>query len=172
MKALPGAAYVSFFAHAEWNPEHPERSALRLAEDEHLTAEDFAALDLQGCRMVVLGACESGVPGLRIAADEFRGMPAALLEAGIPGVLATLWPVFTDAADRIIAAFFRHHLGEGLPPAQALRRAQIAFRESRAVANMEAPAMGVRRTETLGTAPAARDLGLPAYWAAFAYIGA
>ena len=172
MKALPDAGYASFFTHAEWDPEHPERSALRLADGERLTAEDFAALDLHGCRMVVLGACESGVPGLRIAADEFRGMPAALLEAGIPGVLATLWPVFTDAADRIIADFFRHHLGEGLPPAQALRRAQIALRQDRAVADIDAAAMGVRRTEASGTAPAKRDLSLPAYWAAFAYIGA
>jgi CHAT domain-containing protein len=99
-------------------------------------------------------------------------MPAALLEAGIPGVLATLWPVFTDATDRIIAAFFRHHLGEGLTPAQALRRAQIALRQNRAIADIDAAAMGMRRSEGKSLAPANRDLSLPAYWAAFTYIGA
>lgn len=173
--ALPDADYASFFSHALWDPVHPERSALQLAGGDRLSAGDLALLDLRRCRMAVLGACESGVPGLTIAADEFRGMPAALLEAGIPGVLATLWPVFTDTVDRIVADFMRHHVVEGMTPARALRRAQLSLRDAGARTSASAP-MGMRRSpaaaETAAKAGPAHDLGLPAHWAAFAYIGA
>ncbi len=175
VEELPDAAYVSFFTHAEWNQERPERSALRLAGGELLAAEDLASLDLRRCRMAVMGACESGVPGLRVAADEFRGMPSALLEAGIPGTLATLWPVFTHSTDRVVADFFRHHLNEGLSPARALRLAQLAQRRSTEPVAPGAAAMGIRRggASPGGTAAATRhDLSLPVFWAAFAYIGA
>jgi CHAT domain-containing protein len=123
----------------------------------------------------VLGACESGVPGLTVAADEYRGMPAALLEAGFPGALATLWPVFTHSTDRVIGDFFRHHLNEGLSPARALRLAQLAQRQAAGALDFGAAAMGIRRgaTEPAGS-PAidAHDLSWPVFWAAFAYIGA
>jgi tetratricopeptide (TPR) repeat protein len=173
--ALPDATYVSFFTHAEWNQEHPERSALRLANGESLAAEDLAALDLGSCRLAVMGACESGVPGLRIAADEFRGMPSALLEAGIPGTLATLWPVFTHSTDRVVGDFFRHHLADGLSPARALRLAQLTQRRNAMTTDLGLASMGIRRvTATSGQASVAtsHDLSLPVFWAAFAYIGA
>lgn len=173
--ALPQADYASFFSHAVWDPVHPEHSALQLAGGDRLSAGDLALLDLHRCRMAVLGACESGVPGLNIAADEFRGMPVALLEAGIPGVLATLWPVFTDTVDRIVADFVRHHVVEGMAPARALRSAQLSMRAAGPGARMPSP-MGLRRSSTVEETPAAadpgHDLGLPAHWAAFAYIGA
>lgn len=175
IKALPTADYVSFFSHAVWDPVHPERSALELAGGDRLTADDMAALDLERCRMVMLGACESGVPGLTTATDEFRGVPAALLEAGIPGVLATLWPVFTETVDGMVADFARHHIVEGMPPAKALRRAQLAMRGAGQRVAMASP-MGMRPAPLSSDAAtpvvSAHDLGLSAHWAAFVHIGA
>lgn len=188
--ALPRATYASFFTHAEWDADRPERSCIRLAGRDRIAAQDFAELALGRCRMVVLGACESGVPGLGSAPDEFQGMPACLIQAGVPGVLATLWPVFNRAADRLLRVFFQAHLRDGLSPAAALRRAQLACRDRAedwavgadarfAAADAARPAaLGIRRSAV----PPAAGAGIPAqphhdprramYWAAFAYTGA
>ncbi len=184
--ALPDATYVSFFTHAEWDADRPERSCIRLAGDDRIEARDFAELALHRCRMVVLGACESGVPGLGAAPDEFQGMPACLIQAGVPGVLATLWPVFNRAADALLEHFFRAHLNAGLTPAVALRRAQLACRDAAgdqpvrsdarfAMMDAEAPAaLGIRRSApAAGEAKAipVHDQRQPMYWAAFTYTG-
>ena len=184
--ALPDATYVSFFTHAEWDADRPERSCIRLARDDRIEARDFAELALNRCRMVVLGACESGVPGLGTAPDEFQGMPACLIQAGVPGVLATLWPVFNRAADALLGHFFRAHLNAGLKPAVALRRAQLASRDAVgdqsvrpdarfAMMEAEAPAaLGIRRTpsttEETKSIPV-HDQRQPMYGAAFTYTG-
>jgi CHAT domain-containing protein len=177
LAALPRCSHASFFTHARWDPDHPERSHIELAGDDRIEARDFAELDLSRSRMVALGACESGVPGVRVAPDEFQGMPVSLIEAGVPGVLATLWPVFNRAAERVLDRFFAAHIAEGLPPAVALRRAQRAVRNRAAQGDDGAStivALGLRRPAAAAGKPArqAYDLSQPMFWAAFAYNGA
>lgn len=173
LEALPAAGYVSFFTHAIWDADRPERSRIRLGAGEHIEARDFATLSLGSCRLVVIAACESGVAGGTHAIEEFQGFPTSLIEAGVPAVVATLWPVVNDAADQVVRSFFRLHLAEGHSPAIALRRAQIACRTAGAQVGPGTVAMGVRRRGQTN-APLARpklDLGLPVFWAAFAITG-
>ena len=71
------------------------------------TAGDITvSRSLSGCDLVVLSACASGVSGMPAYADEHGGLAAALQLAGAGTVVATLWPVFEDAAALFIDAFY------------------------------------------------------------------
>ena len=61
---------------------------------------------LGACGLVVLSACASGVSGLPTSADEHGGLAAALQLAGAGTVVATLWPVYEDAAALFVATFY------------------------------------------------------------------
>jgi tetratricopeptide (TPR) repeat protein len=127
---LPGWSYLSFYCHGSWDPILPEQSALIVARREKLSVRKLRQLDLSACRLAFLGACETGLIDLRQTPDEFVGLPTGLIQAGIPGVVASLWPVEAQATNDLVRAFFRLRLG-GMPSAQALREAQIEFRRSR-----------------------------------------
>src|SRR5437868_15535210 len=49
---------------------------------------------------------------------------------GAAGVLGTLWPVDDRATALLIAKFYELHLGQGLAPPAALKRAQAWLREA------------------------------------------
>jgi CHAT domain-containing protein len=106
------------------------RMALSLANDFEkdaiLTGEQFAATDLSKTKLVVLSACESGV-GEKVLGEGVFGLQRAFHIAGVPSVLATLWPV-SDADAVIFMDFFYTELIERQQtPAAALRAAQLAM---------------------------------------------
>jgi CHAT domain-containing protein len=75
--------------------------------------------------VVVLAACDTA-RGPVHAAEGVISVAHAFLQAGAPTVIATLWPI----ADEDAADFFprlHRHLARGLPPAEALRLAQLEF---------------------------------------------
>ena len=67
---------------------------------------------LADCGFVFLSACESGAAGLTTDIDEYMGIPSALLLAGIPTVVSTLWPV-SDAVTVIVVDLFYKQLFSG-----------------------------------------------------------
>ena len=110
------------------------RSYLLLAADEptgsgagELSAEELVTL-LQGASdrqlgLVVLAACNTGrsIHGY----DEAYSLGSAFLAGGARSVLSTQWSI-PDAATSALMFLFHHYLRRvGLPPWQALRRAQI-----------------------------------------------
>jgi CHAT domain-containing protein len=64
-----------------------------MAEDGRLTVRQLQDAVAVAGRAAVLAACETALNGLNTAPDEFVGLPAALLEAGVSGVAASLWLV-------------------------------------------------------------------------------
>src|SRR5205085_2913153 len=60
--------------------------------------------------------------------DEFIGLPGTFMALGAAGVLGTLWPVDDRATALLISKFYELHLGQGLPPPTALKRAQAWLR--------------------------------------------
>ncbi|WP_244928731.1 CHAT domain-containing protein [Nocardioides sp. W7] len=76
---------------------------------------------------VVLTCCWLGASAEELP-DEARGFPTWLLRAGASGVVAPLWPVEDRAAGAFTAAFYRHWVGGGLPPARALALARADLR--------------------------------------------
>jgi CHAT domain-containing protein len=94
--------------------------------------------------LAVLSAC--GTAGGRVTTGEgVLGLTSAFMSAGVPVVVASLWPVDDAATARLMKAFYEQ-LGAGQPVAAALRLAQAQLR---------------RRPETAH----------PFYWAGFVVIG-
>ncbi len=118
-----GHALVHVACHAAVNWFQPHYSVVRLADGNAYAAE-LAGLDLAATRLVVLSACQSAVTEPDPAAGEYTGLAAALLRAGAPAVIATLWNVNDLASGLLMRQFYAAMVGGGLPPDAALREAQ------------------------------------------------
>jgi CHAT domain-containing protein/tetratricopeptide (TPR) repeat protein len=121
--ALADADVFHFSGHAMSSPDDPFASSLVLASagdgDPLLPAHRFLDRDLSHLDAAVLAGCSSGGGGTR-ATD----LAAALLAAGAPVVIASLWDVgdhpTAELVDRLYAA-----LAAGEDPVSALHRAQM-----------------------------------------------
>jgi len=99
--------------------------------DDHLTAEELVGQDLSGCRTVVLSACNTG-RGKGYDGQGVMGLRAALIGAGVKGVVMSLWPVDDDATRELMKQFYLNLWSKTnpMPPAMALRTAQQAVRNN------------------------------------------
>lgn len=122
---------VHLAAHGIYNSTNPLFSRIALTggggHDGNLTVQDIlSSVDLTGVNLVVLSSCQSAV-GARSGGDEVVGMTRALLYAGTPGVISTLWDIDDTSAAGLMEEFYRR-LRAGVPVADALREAQLATR--------------------------------------------
>jgi CHAT domain-containing protein len=76
--------------------------------------------------LVVLSACETAL-GKDIRGEGLLGFTQGFLYAGAKSVVASLWPVADRATAELMQRFYQHMLRDGLRPADALRRAQLAL---------------------------------------------
>jgi CHAT domain-containing protein/tetratricopeptide (TPR) repeat protein len=136
-------------AHGSFDRATPMESGIELA-DGLLTAARIMPLPLNA-GLVVLSACESGVAARR-AGDELLGLVRALMYAGTPSVLATMWRVGQISPSLLMQAFYRE-LVAGAPKGIALWRAQ---REVRRLTAEDLVAYFVRARERVGDDPGAR----------------
>ncbi|HEX3127008.1 MAG TPA: CHAT domain-containing tetratricopeptide repeat protein [Thermoanaerobaculia bacterium] len=131
--ALAGFSIAHLATHGLVDPEHPERSALLLARfdargrrrEGRLTAEDVRRLDLPA-DLVVLSACQTAL-GRDFRGEGPMGLTHAFLSAGASGVVVSLWSVDDRATAVLMEQFYRGLLVGALPPAEALRQAQLAL---------------------------------------------
>ena len=126
---------LHFAAHTSLDDEHPWRSGIRIGPgagpggDEYLRAERIASFRLRA-RLAVLSSCESA--GGRINSGEgVQSLSAAFVSAGVPSVVATLWPVSDRATERFMRLFY-DRLASGNTVAAAVRGAQFELRSREA----------------------------------------
>ena len=114
--------------HGYFDPYQPLKSGITLAkngsDDANLTAEEIFGLEMHA-DLVVLSACESGV-NERKPGDELIGLTRALIYAGTPSVLVTLWRV-NDLSTTLLMERFYAELTQGANKAEALQKAQLAL---------------------------------------------
>ncbi len=92
-----------------------------------LTAEELGSLDLRGCELAVLSACETNV-GLRRAGQGIQSLQAALHGAGARTAITSLWKVDDAATRRLFELFYAKLWKEHLGKAEALWQAKMALR--------------------------------------------
>lgn len=80
--------------------------------------------DLTCLQLVVLSACQTGFRDTLHTPDEYVSLATAFLQAGVPGVLSTLWPIDDVSATVLSNRFYHLLLHEGLRADQALPQAQ------------------------------------------------
>lgn len=191
LDALPGATHLHLASHADFDVDRPLDSALQLADGTWSLREILDRPAFDTVRLVVLSACQTGLAEWNRLPDEVVGLPAGFLQAGVPGVVATLWPVDDLSTALFMARFYRCHLGkngqEPIAPAAALRHAQkwlqgvtmgqlkdelrgrrFARHHAGTALDKMAPAVLARFTG-LGTEE--RPFSSPYDWAPFIYFG-
>lgn len=93
-----------------------------------ITAEEIAVLELVGCELAVLSACETNV-GLRRAGQGILSLQAALHAAGARTAITSLWSVPDDWTGRLMERFYTNLWERGLPKAEALWEAKVYLRD-------------------------------------------
>ncbi len=114
-----------------------------------LTAEEVAALNLNGVEWAVLSGCDTGVGEIRAGEGVF-GLRRAFQVAGARTVIMSLWPVEDQATDQWMSALYEDRFTKKLSTVDAVREAGLAV-------------LRVRRTKGLSAHPF--------YWAAFVGAG-
>jgi len=198
--AVPaGCTYFHHSGHAGYRWDDPLESGLSCWGG-RLTLQGIRqGMDLSRVWAVVLSACETGLTDVMASGEEFVGLPAGLLEAGAPLVLASLWPVHDVSTAFLMDECYRRHLEEGQPLAEALQGAAAWLRgahkdelrrrvveslpegpiRQRAIAALERDVAAARMSAQVGLATLAEleakpdhPYAEPYFWAPFAAYGA
>lgn len=125
---------VHFATHGWIDAETPPLSGLTLSmvdaqgqpQEGLLSLSDVYNLELSA-DLVVLSGCETAL-GREIRGEGLVGLTQGFLYAGAERVMASLWRVEDRATAELMSRFYRAMLQEKLPPAAALRSAQLAIR--------------------------------------------
>ena len=121
--AVRRSAVLHLCGHGMFRSQHPEFSALRLA-DGWLSARELVTLPLAGVTAVLSG-CETGTRAVA-AGDEALGLSRGLLRAGAAAVVCSLWRVDDRATCTLMTGLYGHwratgRLGGGLRAVQLER---------------------------------------------------
>jgi CHAT domain-containing protein/tetratricopeptide (TPR) repeat protein len=135
--ALRSYRVVHFATHGVADTRNPELSGLVLSlvdaagqpRDGFLSLTDIYELDL-AADLVVLSGCRTAL-GKEVRGEGLMGLTRGFLYAGVPRVVGSLWRVQDRTAAELISRFYKALWQEGLPPAAALREAQISLRRDR-----------------------------------------
>ncbi len=192
LEAAAGAGVLHFSCHGTFDLQTPLDSALLLAGDDRLTLRDVLESRAFGdARLAVLSACQTAITDFNDLPEEAVGLPAGFLQAGVPGVVGSLWPVSDISTALLMERFYHGWLKEGQSPAAALQSAQRWLRE---VTNAELSELFHARRETAPDRPRGasrmpyeqaveqftrhaldnpndRPFAEPRFWAAFTFHG-
>lgn len=191
LRLAPGKTYLHFACHGYYDMQEALRSSLILARGARLTlSEILSKMDLSASRLAVLSACETGLTDIGPSPDEFVGLPAGFLQAGVPAVVSTLWAVNDLSTMLLMERFYHLHLNKGQDLPKALRQAQIWLRDDVTAGGLKQRFQDEEEQALNGNAHLPMELASeyykrfakldseqrpyahPYYWAAFNFCGA
>lgn len=111
-----------------------------------LYANEILRHKFERAKLVVLSACQTG-PDKYYSREGAVGLSRSFIEAKIPPVVASQWPVDSNGTADLMLSFYRHRQS-GLSTVEALGRAQVEM--------LRGPDRAYRS---------------PHYWAAFLCVG-
>jgi tetratricopeptide (TPR) repeat protein len=179
--AMASSDLFHFSGHASSVPFDAMASSLHLG-DRLLTVGEIAArADLSRCHIAILSGCETAQVALTPSADEYAGLPAAFLRAGVPTVVGTQWVVEDAAGPLFMQEFYRQLIKAKAAPGAAFSAALARLRTITAAGVLEQfagdpdiddPALQrlllFARYRKNASEPLFHE---PRYWAAFCLIG-
>ena len=133
LKEIARADVAHFAAHFEIDPRSSLTSKLLLgpepgdrahAQPSGLSAADIYQIKLSRTRLAVLSGCQTGIEQ-QFAGEGATGFARSFLVAGVPVVVASLWPVDSDATSGLMIAFHRFRKIKRYPTTESLRQAQL-----------------------------------------------
>lgn len=173
------ARLLHIACHAAYDHVDPLATRLQLGAGDALSAQTIIERLRLHCDLVTLSACTSGLSKV-VSSDELLGMPRALLYAGAPAVICTLWEA-DDCAALIVSYYLCQALLAGAGPAAALRSAVATLRSlsGRAVLDLLVGLRAAWPAELGSLPPPPFDLAAlddtpyadPVAWAPFMLIG-
>jgi len=129
---MQNADVIHWALHAVVNERSPLRSKLVFAKDTSAEGADTLELsEIYNCRLphtrlVVLSACQSGA-GRYYDGEGMIGISRPFIAKGVPLVVASLWPVDSDATAELMINFHRNRKPGSISTAEALTLAQRAM---------------------------------------------
>jgi tetratricopeptide (TPR) repeat protein/CHAT domain-containing protein len=179
------ADVLHFAGPCTYNPEAPWQTTLDLTQQDTLSLREICKLDLSRYQLVCLSANDAGLASAALE-DDYVGLAHGFLQAGVRGILYSLWLV-NDLARTVFMIRFHQLIKEGNLPAQALKQTQYWVKT---VTNaelvvwyqsllMQSSTVNQPYIETLNKAieiaDKARDSAYPYahpyYWAGFILVG-
>lgn len=138
--AMPKADVIHLATHYVIDERSPIASKLLLASegtgafaskesDGVLQAWEIYVMNLKRARLVVLAACQTGVERT-YQGEGAISIARPFIKAGVPLVVASLWPVESRPTSDLMISFHRYRKHGNLSTAEALRRAQRDMIES------------------------------------------
>lgn len=101
-------------------------------DDGILTAEEIAAINLEGLEWAVLSACDTGLGEIK-SGEGVLGLRRAFQIAGARTVIMSLWPVEDNSAEEWMTALYERRLVRGRDTAASVREASLqVLRQRRA----------------------------------------
>ena len=135
MREMEKADVIHLALHSMVNERYPSYSKLILAKespsvgadqdsDEVMQTYELYKLNLRQARLAVLSACQTG------AERYYRGegmisIARPFIAAGVPVVVASLWPVDSQSTARLMVDFHKYRKRQGASTAESLRQAQL-----------------------------------------------
>lgn len=124
---MPRSDVVHLALHSRLDNDLPLNSSLLLAKDESessLRAYEIYRLRLDRTRLVVLSSCQTGAERY-YDGEGMASLARAFIGAGVPMVIASLWPVDSSATEKLMVRFHQERLQNS--SARALANAQRAM---------------------------------------------
>ena len=139
-----------------------------------LSGEKIVELPLDGLRLCVLSACDTGL-GELTGGEGVEGLVRAFHLAGCPDVVASLWQVNDAATAALMNKFYHEMWVNKKSPGEALRLAQLTIYRHPDLIPALAGERGRLQLEKAVRGPAAAPMGAnradTKLWAAFVLSG-
>jgi CHAT domain-containing protein len=95
----------------------------KTSEDGYLTLNEIMNCEFNA-KLVVLSACQTGTGKLE-RGEGVTGLTRAVMYAGTPAVVASLWKVDDTAAKELMVLFYRNMMEKKMDKTEALRQAKL-----------------------------------------------
>ncbi len=131
LDGIPGRADLHFSCHGSYNWNDPPQSGLYLFGGRTLILSDLLndVVNMSSARLVTLSACETGITDIvKGSGDEFIGLPAGFMLAGVPCVVSSLWSVPDISTAILMERFYANYIIGEMDIPLALQEAQLLVR--------------------------------------------